>query len=137
MPEYKHLRAKTHLLAGVAVLSNVLGNFALSQAMRHLGVFSASISSVLAILSNVWLGAGVCLLGIWMFSQLSLLSWADLSYVLPVTSSSYVLTAVLGAVALHESVSPVHWIGITLIFLGVIVVGRTTPRTAAVPEVSA
>ena len=136
MRDHKRLRSKTHLLAGVAVLSNVLGNFALSQGVRHFGAFTASVASVLGILSNLWLGAGVCLLGVWMFSQLSLLSWADLSYVLPVTSSSYVLTAVLGAVALHESVSTVHWVGIALIFSGVIVVGRTAPRTVRVPEVS-
>ena len=130
----KQLRSKTLLVAGVAVLSNVLGNYALSLGMRRLGPVSLSIPSLAGVF-NFWVGTGICLLAVWMFSQLSLLSWADLSYVLPVTSSSYVLSAVVGAVALHESVSPVHWIGISLIFLGVIVVGQTAPRTAALAEV--
>jgi uncharacterized membrane protein len=133
VPDFKRLRAKTFLVAGVAVLSNVLGNFALSLGMRHLGgVFSVSAFSFLGALLNGWVASGVCLLVVWMISQLSLLSWADLSYVLPMTSSSYVLAAVLGAVALHESVSLVHWVGISLIFAGVMVVARTAPRTAAV-----
>jgi drug/metabolite transporter (DMT)-like permease len=130
--DYKRLRSKTLLFAGVAVSSNVLGNFALSQGMRHLAVFPGSVLSLPGLLLNAWVAAGVCLLAVWMVSQLSLLSWADLSYVLPLTSGSYVLTALLGAVALHEYVSPAHWIGIALIFLGVIVVGRTAPQTVTV-----
>lgn len=61
--------------------------------------------------------------------ELTLLSWADLTYVLPVTSSSYVLIAVIGVLGLHENVSLVHWIGVMLILFGVIVVGRTRPLT--------
>jgi drug/metabolite transporter (DMT)-like permease len=127
----KRLHTKTFFFAGVAVLSNVLGNFALSQGMRQFGRM-LSLTSILGVMLNLWIGAGICLLAVWMLSQLSLLSWADLSYVLPITSASYVLTALLGAVALHEYVSPVHWIGIALIFLGVIIVSRTHPRTLAV-----
>jgi uncharacterized membrane protein len=129
----KRLRSKTFFFAGVAVLTNCLGNFALSQGMHQIGrALSVSLASMLGALSNLWVASGICLLAVWMISQLSLLSWADLSYVLPVTAASYVLTAVLGAVALGEYVSTAHWIGIGMIFMGVMVVGRTAPRTAAV-----
>jgi uncharacterized membrane protein len=76
--------------------------------------------------------AGILLLAIWLVSQLSLLSWADLSYVLPVTASSYVLTALVGALLCNEYVSTVHWVGILLIFMGAIVVGQAAPRTLPV-----
>ncbi len=132
MRDLERLRSKTFIVALVAVLSNVLGNFALSRGMSHASDFSMSILSPLGLLQNAWLVGGVGLLTVWTISQLSLLSWADLSYVVPVTSSTYVLTAVLGAVALHETVSRIHWAGITLIFLGVTVVGRTAPQTARV-----
>ena len=62
--------------------------------------------------------------------HLSLLSWADLTYALPVTSASYVVVTVVGALVLHERVSASHWLGVLLIVLGVIVVGRTQPLTA-------
>jgi uncharacterized membrane protein len=132
----RRLRSKTFFFAGVAVLSNVLGNFALSQGMHQFGrILSPSVFSFLSVLSNFWVACGICLLVIWMISTLSLLSWADLSYVLPLTAASYVLTAMLGAVALHEYVSPVHWVGIAMIFLGVMVVSRTTPQTVKVRAV--
>jgi len=130
--DFKRIRTKTFLFAGVAILSNVLGNFALSRGMHQFGrMISVSLTSVPGVLLNAWIASGICLLAVWMVSQLSLLSWADLSYVLPITSASYVLTALLGVLALHETVSLVHWIGIGLIFAGVMVVGRTHPRTAA------
>jgi drug/metabolite transporter (DMT)-like permease len=127
------LRSKTLFFATVAVLTNVLGNFALSHGTRQLAEpLSLSIPSLLGALLNGWVAAGIGMLAIWMIAQLSLLSWADLSYVLPLTAGSYVLTALLGAVVLKETISTVHWIGITLISLGVLIVGKTTPRTVAV-----
>ena len=51
MRDSKRLRSKTLLLAAVAVLSNVLGNFALSQGMREFGaVVSLSVTSLLGAL---------------------------------------------------------------------------------------
>jgi drug/metabolite transporter (DMT)-like permease len=61
--------------------------------------------------------------------QLTLLSWADLTFVLPITSPSYVAITVSGAWALGERVSLAHWGGVVLILCGVIVVGRTRPLT--------
>lgn len=129
----KQIRSKTLLFTAIAVLSNVLGNFALSRGMREVGpLLTVSIGSLLNPLLNLWVAAGVCLLAIWLVSQLSLLSWADLSYVIPLTGSSYVLTALLGALVLRENVSTAHWIGIGLISLGVMLVGKTSPQTVPV-----
>ena len=72
---------------------------------------------------------GVSLLILWLFSHMVLLSWADLSYVLPVTSIGYVLIALTGRFFLHESVSFMRWCGVILIVAGVIVVGRTSPSS--------
>jgi len=67
-----------------------------------------------------------------MFTNLTLLSRADLSYVLPVTSVSYVLIAIMGQLVLHERVDTFRWIGIAMITLGVMLVGRTPARTTPV-----
>ena len=61
------------------------------------------------------------------------LSWADYSYVQPASSVAYVVVAILGIVMLHESVSPLRWLGIGVICLGVVVVGRTHPNTTGTP----
>jgi drug/metabolite transporter (DMT)-like permease len=77
---------------------------------------------------------GVLLLILWLASRMTLLSWADLSYVLPVTSIGYVLVAVAGRVLLHEQISAKRWMGIVLIMAGVALVsGGTAPQTYAKP----
>jgi drug/metabolite transporter (DMT)-like permease len=117
-------------LAVAVVGFSVTGNYFLSIGMRPIGAVSLSPIAYLRAMTNVWVVIGILLLIGWLVSQLSLLSWADLSYVLPVTGLSYVFSAAVGAWSLKERVSLTHWGGVFLIFAGVLVVGRTRPRTA-------
>jgi len=112
------------------VLTNVLGNSFLSRGMQSVGeLLSLSPLPYIRALFNPWVAVGVSLLIVWLLSHMALLSWADLSYVLPVTSIAYVLVALVGRFLLHEHVSPARWVGITLIMAGVTLVGHTAPRT--------
>jgi drug/metabolite transporter (DMT)-like permease len=121
------LRLKTWLFAVITVLANVFGNFFMKRGMP------AELSTPLeyiTVLFRPWVAAGVALLVLWMLTRMALLSWADLSYVLPVTSIGYVLVAILGRVALHEQISLKRWAGIALIMGGVALVsGGSTVRT--------
>ena len=127
------LRLKNRTVIALLVVSNVLGNFTLSRGLHQVGrLVSFSPWPYIHALLNPLVAGGVLLLTVWLISQLSLLSRVDLSYVLPLTSVSYVLTALMGKFLLHEPVSTGRWIGIGLIVLGVILVSRTTPRTAPV-----
>jgi uncharacterized membrane protein len=127
------LRLKTRTVIVLVVVSNVLGHFFLSRGLHEVGplVSFAPWPYIHAFL-NPLVAAGVALLMVWLITQLSLLSRVDLSYVLPVTSISYVLTALMGKFLLHEPVSTERWIGIGLVVLGVSLVARTVPRTAPV-----
>jgi drug/metabolite transporter (DMT)-like permease len=129
--ETARLRAKTWICATVVVLSNVFGNFFLKRGMP------ASLPTPLAYIAALfqpWVALGVLLLITWMLSRMTLLSWADLSYVLPVTSIGYVLVALVGKLFLHEEISLKRWAGIVLIMAGVALVGagssvQTAPRS--------
>src|SRR5260370_41448803 len=77
-----------------------------------------------------WVAAGVALLVLWQLSRMALLSWADLSYVLPVTSVGYVVVALIGKFFLNESITPQRWAGIVLIMAGVALVSLGSPSTA-------
>lgn len=117
-------------LAIAVVFFNAAGNYFLSLGMRRLGplVSASPIDYIHAIFHPLVL-IGVILLICWLVAQLSLLSWADLTFVLPITATAYVISALLGVFSLHEHVSPAHWCGIALIFGGVMVVTRTRART--------
>jgi uncharacterized membrane protein len=128
----KRLDFKTRLLTAVVVLANVLGNFSLSWGMKHQAAKLAD--SPLAYIQTIfspWVLLGTTLLIVWLLSRMTLLSWADLSYVLPVTSIGYVLTAFLGKYFFAEQITWQRWLGTLAIMLGMILVGLTTPNTTA------
>jgi drug/metabolite transporter (DMT)-like permease len=76
---------------------------------------------------TIWLGIGLLLT--FFVAYLLVLSWADYSYVLPASSISSLIIALLAKFVLHETITPIRWAGVALICLGVFVVGRTPPRT--------
>jgi drug/metabolite transporter (DMT)-like permease len=125
--ETARLRVKTWICATVVVLSNVFGNFFLKKGMP--GELSTAWSYI-AVLFHPWVALGVVLLILWMISRMTLLSWADLSYVLPVTAIGYVLVALASHIFLDEQIPAKRWAGIVLIVAGVALVSLgTSPRT--------
>ena len=126
------LRLKTRVVAAVVILSGVAGNSALSRGMKgQAGELSAGPLGYLEAFLNPWVVLGVCLLILWMLGRMALLSWADLTYVLPVTALGYVLTVLAGQVLLAEHVSGQRWAGTLMIVAGVFLVGNTPIRTTA------
>ena len=133
-PESVRLRWKTWCCAALVVFSNVFGNFFLKRGMP---AELATPADYITVLFRPLVSLGVLLLILWLASRMALLSWADLSYVLPVTSIGYVLVAIVGRMLLNEQISSKRWLGILLIMAGVALVsGATAPRTG-LPEIEA
>ena len=124
------LRWKTQVFAVIVILSNAFGNMFLTWGMKHGAeqLTASPLSFILAIF-NPWVSLGICLLIAWMLSKMFLLSWADLSYVLPVTAFGYVVNVVLGRLFLGEQVTPARWAGSLLIVAGSILVGLSSPHS--------
>ncbi len=121
-------RTRVYLLTAFVVAANVLGNFALSWGMKHPnGLVLTGIGPVDSLI-NPWVLVGILLLAVWTLSRVTLLSWADLSFVLPVTSIGYVLNAVIGHFFLNEAISLQRWLGTALILSGTILTAATPPR---------
>jgi uncharacterized membrane protein len=125
-----NLQAKTRLFAVLTVLSNVAGNSFLTKGMQQLGGIGNSPLALIAALFHPLVAIGVALLIVWTLTHMALLSWADLSYVMPVTAIGYVVTAFAARLFLGEMVSPARWLGILLVTAGVTLVGRTAAATA-------
>jgi len=115
------------MCAAVVIVCNVAGNFFLKLGMPS---DLPTALDYITVLFRPMVALGVVLLVLWLASRMALLSWADLSYVLPVTAVGYVLVAIAGRVLLHEQISAKRWAGIALIMLGVMLVGgATAPQT--------
>jgi len=129
MPATKEIEAKTRLFAVLTVLSNVAGNSALTHGMHQLGDPGNTPIDLIGALFHPWVAIGVALLIVWTLTHMALLSWADLSYVMPVTAIGYVVTAFAARFILHEAISMNRWIGIVFITAGVTLVGSTSAVT--------
>jgi drug/metabolite transporter (DMT)-like permease len=134
MKSSRALHFKTAILIVLIVIFGPLGNLLLGKGMKSLGPGVTWIPSEsghflgLVLRSElVWLGIASLL--VFFVAYALVLSWADYSYVQPISAFAYGMAAVLGHFVLGEMVSTVQWAGITVICLGVIFVGRTPPRT--------
>ena|SRR5262252_4785146 len=130
------LRFKTLFMICVMVLCATTGDLMLKRGMTQIGAVQLTPGGVLhAFLltitsGTIWL-AIFFLLG-FMVSNMTVLSWADYSYVMPASAFGYAVVAFAGVTILGERVTPRRWLGVALICIGVFLVGRTAPRTTAV-----
>jgi uncharacterized membrane protein len=126
----QRLHLKTRVVALIVILSNVLGNFAMSWGLkRHGATLGDSAAGYLRVMIDPWVALGIALLIVWLLSRMALLSWADLSYVVPLTSIGYALNAAMGRVFLGEQISASRWAGTLLIMAGTTIVGSSSIRT--------
>ncbi len=134
---------KTIILAFLAALSAAVGEAILSYAMKRSGQVDVTESShwidlILSVVRNPYIFAGVLFLGVYFFLYLIALSWADLSFVLPLTAVSYIIAAFLARYFLGEDVSWLRWAGTIVIIAGITLValdGKQRTSSAAVSDV--
>ncbi len=107
------------------------GELCLGRAMRETGELEifrpgAALSLLGRALRVKWIWIGVAMMATAFFSLLLLLSFEDVSFVVPVTALSYLVGALGGIFFLGERVSWQRWIGIALVCVGVtlVVIGK-------------
>ncbi len=129
-------KLNTFILGFAVVLFNAIGNLSIAWGMRHISeAVSLNPLGYIRAMLNPFVALGIALLILWVLTRMALFSWADLSFVLPLTAFGYVLATVFGKIFLSEYVSPNRWLGTLLIFAGTVMVGTTSQRTqVGVPE---
>lgn len=128
-------KLKTFLLVIAVTLLNAIGNLSMAWGMKHAPVRVAlNPLGYMRDMLNPFVAGGIVLLILWLLTRMALLSWADLSFVLPVTAVGYFLAAVLGRVFLQEPITPAQWLGTLLVFAGTAIVGTTGQNTRGQEE---
>ena len=129
---------KTFIVLFVAISVQTLGDVFLTKGMKSVGEVSTLdlvklLNTAAQVFTNPLIWVGVLLLGLFFGLYLAALSWADLSFVLPVTSFGYAMNAFMSWRLLGEHVSPTRLVGTIIICVGVATVSRTEQRTTG-PE---
>jgi drug/metabolite transporter (DMT)-like permease len=111
-------------LTGLVILLNVFGNLCLKWGVTHIPeALGINPLHYLRAMVNPFVALGIALLILWLLTRMVLLSWADLTLVLPLTAVGYVMNALMDEPLLHETISPRRWAGTLCIFAGVVLVG--------------
>ena len=138
MSKERKLRVKTLVMVFAMVVCATTGDSLLKHGMTrigpviltHTGLFDAFRLAMTS--GTIWF-AILFLFG-FMISNMTVLSWADYSYVMPASAIGYAAVTFVGMAVLGETVSPRRWIGVALICVGVFLVGQTKPSTTTVAE---
>jgi drug/metabolite transporter (DMT)-like permease len=117
---------RTVVFLGILVIAGTAGDLALARAMKRVGQVQLSPSSLLRGIADSlrqgWMWIGLALHAAAFASFMLLLSWADVSVVVPASALSYV-TGVAGAkLFLRERIDGNRWAGVLLIAMGVALV---------------
>ena len=113
------------------------GDALLSRGVKQSGAIDVQhIVHVFTVLANPYILLGILSLLFFMWSYMTALSFADLSYVMPATAISYVLMTLLSIFWLHEHVGRARWSGILFIVIGVGLVAGEPFRTDDPPDAS-
>jgi uncharacterized membrane protein len=136
MATERRLRIKTLVMVLAMVVCANAGDLMLKRGMTQNGAVqltSAGVAHAFRLtVTNGRIWAGIFFLTGFMVSYMTVLSWADYSYVMPAGAFGYALLTLMAVLFLHESVSPRRWVGVVLICVGVLLVGQTKPRTTGV-----
>jgi drug/metabolite transporter (DMT)-like permease len=119
------------VLAGVAAFA-VTGDSLVSRGMRQAGGVSPHhLFGIILVVFRPEVALGILFLLAFFACYMTALSWADLTYVLPTTSVSFIVLTLVARFILHENVSPARWVGVLMISLGV---GFVTQGPALTPQ---
>ncbi len=125
---------RAYRLLIMVLLLKPFGNLSLAWGMRHFSqVLSANPFLYARAMLNPYVALGVLMLAGGLLMRMALLSLADLSFVLPLTATGYILSTLLGKFFLSENVSAWRWLGTLLIFLGTAIVASTKQKTPPRP----
>jgi drug/metabolite transporter (DMT)-like permease len=111
----------------VIICAGTGGEIAVSRAMKEIGeVHDFSPRNLFRVIRSAfrvgWMWCGIALMALGFFALLMLLSIENVSFVVPVTALSYAAGAFGGKYLLGERVSPMRWVGVILVCLGVTIV---------------
>ena len=110
----------------VSVVFAVAGQLTLKTAMDSVGRIGKSSQlgeTALRALKEPLLWMGLALFGISALFWLVVLSRVRLSVAYPIVGVSYILIVLLARFRLHEHVPPLRWVGVSVIALGIAIIG--------------
>lgn len=117
----------TAMMILMIILSNSAGDVCITHGMKQIGEVTTLnprelFTVACRVLTNKSFLLGVLFLTVSYFSFLAVLSWEDLSFIVPATSLVYVVSVIGAKFFLKEEINGLRWAGTILVCIGVALV---------------
>ena len=112
---------KSALMIAIIVLSASAGDLLMTRTMKQSGEVERGRIWTVAkrVLTNKNFALSLILMAIAFFSFLAILSWENVSFIIPATSLEYVISTLGARFVLKERITPLRWMGTLLVCVGV------------------
>jgi drug/metabolite transporter (DMT)-like permease len=125
------MQLKTVLVLALMVFTGPIGDILISKGMKQVGEIRSGqpaelLGAVGRAVRNPYVVGGVLCLAVYFLSFTAVLTWADVSQVVPISALGFLLTTFLAQRTLGEHVTPQRWFGTLLIVAGVVLVARSS-----------
>ena len=115
---------KTAMMLAIVILAGSLGDVLIAKGMKRVGEISTLRLCELAwiaksVVCNAPFLLGLLCMALSFGAFLAVLSWADLSFIVPATSLSFVVSTLGAKWLLRERINRLRWIGTLLVGVGV------------------
>ncbi len=129
-----HLTLKVFALLILNDFLDALAQLWMKQGLDGIGIVSVNFQNLaefsVRCLSSWYIWAGILVYVISFVLWLIIIYRIDLSIALPVGSTVYIFIPIMAMVFLHERVSPLRWLGIAFIILGIHFVSQSKKEPA-------
>lgn len=114
----------------ICIFAGAIGQICFKHGMSNMDKVNGfedilNFKMIFDIITNKYIILGTFLYGTSFILWLGALSTLDVSYMYPLLSFGYVITAICAFVFLNENITLIRWVGIALIVIGCFVIGRT------------
>src|SRR5262245_2252934 len=121
----------------IASAATAMGQILIRHGMQALGSLEtyaplALITYFAQALSNPYVIGGTILNAVFYFLLLTTLSWTSVTVALLFSALEHGFTAMLAVTILQEQVTPLRWVGITLVVFGVILISVSNQPESSV-----
>jgi len=114
----------------ICVIVTVVGQLLMKYGMQQVGEITSmqqlfNLNTILSMFTNFYILGGILCFVAMLVMWLGAMSTLEISFMYPLASLVYVLTAVAALIFLHESVSLIRWVGILLVVGGCFLVSNS------------
>jgi len=117
-------------LVMICIIFGAVGQILMKSGMAQIGEINdlegfINLNTIFYIITNAYVLSGLLLYAVSAFLWLGALSILDVSYMYPLLSLAYVITAMFAFVLLKENITLFRWVGIALVVAGGFLITRS------------